>query len=245
MRLRWGAEAVALDLSLQADKTMAQNPLQPLSACYRILAIVFFSRHSVTMYKTQKLMNLVARRGILRSNDLAAHGISRVFLQRLCAQGILERIGRGLYALPNRPVTQHHALVLAAQHVPKGIVVLLSALQFHCLTTQLPSEVWLAIDRSAHKPRLDYPPLRIVRFSGINLSHGVEAHQVEGVNLLVTSKAKTVADCFKYRNKLGLDVALEALRDYMHAGGSIEVLAKSATICRVARVMRPYLESVV
>jgi predicted transcriptional regulator of viral defense system len=197
------------------------------------------------MSKTQKLLDLVAHKEVIRSRDLAAHGISRVFLQRLCAQGDLERIGRGLYALPNRPVTQHHALVLTAQQVPQGIIVLLSALQFHALTTQLPSEVWLGIDRHAHKPRMAYPPLRIVRYSGVNLLHGVETHQVEGVQLRVTSKAKTVADGFKYRHKLGLDVALEALRDYMHAGGSIEALAKAATVCRVGRIMRPYMESIV
>ena len=140
---------------------------------------------------------------------------------------------------------RHHALALATRQVPHGIIALLSALQFHGLTTQLPSEVWFAIHRNARRPRIDYPPLRIVRFSGANLTYGIEEHSVEGITLRITDQAKTVADCFKYRNKIGLEVALEALRDFIRQGGSLDALWKAAAVCRVARVIRPYLESVV
>ena len=195
------------------------------------------------MTKMQLLLELVARSGVIRAGELDAHDIPRVYLQRLFEQGLLERIERGVYALVDRDVTQHHSLTLAIRRVPHGIIVLLSALQFHNLTTQLPSEVWLAIDRSARRPRVGYPPLRIVRFSGPNASYGVEEHVVEGVTLRVTSKAKTVADCFKYRNKLGLDVALEALRDFIRGRGSRDELWRAAGVCRVQRVIRPYMES--
>jgi predicted transcriptional regulator of viral defense system len=181
---------------------------------------------------------------VFRSRDVAAVGLSRTALGRLVAAGTIERVGRGLYAGVNARVTEQHTLVEAAKRVPKGIVCLLSALRFHRLTTQTPHEVWLAIDVKARKPAADWPPLRIVRFSGAARTQGVEAHTIEGVELHVTSREKTVADCFKYRNKIGLDVALEALREYLRGGQrSVDNLVRAAEVCRVARVMRPYIES--
>lgn len=167
-------------------------------------------------------------------------------LTRLVAEGLIERVVRGVYRLPEQPVTENHGLALAAAVVPQGVICLLSALQYHGIGTQLPSEVWLAIDRRAWRPRLAYPPLRIVRYTGKALSAGVETHRMEGRPVKVYGPAKTVADCFKYRNKLGIDVALEALREGWRARRfTMDELDGYAAICRVQRVMRPYLESLV
>ena len=204
-----------------------------------------FSNHQTfrNMTKAQALLKLAKRQGLLRARDLDAHGIPRVYLQRLCQQGLLERVERGLYAFPDTKVTEHHSLVQVMRRVPHGVIALLSALRFHNLTTQLPADVWLAIGPSARKPGLTRPRLRIVRFSGAALTYGVQAHKVEGVTLRVTTQAKTVADCFKYRQKLGLDLALEALNDYAQAGGSFDELWQAALVCRVAKTMKPYIEA--
>jgi predicted transcriptional regulator of viral defense system len=190
-------------------------------------------------------MELARRAGVIRARDLTSQGIPRVYLKRLQEKGVLEQVGRGLYTLAGAPVTEHHTLAEAAKRVPHGVVCLLSALSFHKLTTQAHFEVWLAIDPSARKPRLDYPPLRIVRMTGEAREAGVEKHNIEGVPVRITSAAKTVVDCFKFRNKLGLDVALEALRDYRRdRHRNLDDLWRFAKVCRVANVMRPYLEAV-
>ncbi|HRH79606.1 MAG TPA: AbiEi antitoxin N-terminal domain-containing protein [Thiobacillaceae bacterium] len=194
----------------------------------------------------ERLIDLVRNQGLIRPRDLAPLGIPRVALTRAVRRGELERIGRGLYGLPGRPVSAHGALAEVARRVPKGVVCLLSALRFHGLTTQVPFEVWLAIDNKAIVPKLDYPPLRIVRFSGAALTEGVEEHVVDGVAVRVTGVAKTVADCFKYRNKIGLDVALEALREaWREKRMTSDDLWRYAKVCRVANVMRPYMESLI
>ena len=191
-----------------------------------------------------KLLDLARTRGLVRSNELALLGIPRVALTRAVRRGQLERVGRGLYGLVARPVSAHGTLAEVARRVPKGVVCLLSALRFHGLTTQAPFEVWLAIDNKAATPRLGYPPLRLVRFSGAALTEGVEEHVVDGVTIRVTGVAKTVADCFKYRNKIGLDVALEALREAWNVKRmTSDQIWHYAKIDRVANVMRPYLES--
>jgi len=195
---------------------------------------------------SEKLLDLARTRGLIRPCDLAPLGIPRVSLTRAVRRGQLERVGQGLYGLPGRVVSAQGTLAEVARKIPKGIVCLLSALRFYELTTQSPFEIWLAIENKAVKPKLDYPPLRIVRFSGAAFTEGVEEHIVDGVTVRVTSVAKTVADCFKYRNKIGLDVALEALREAWNekriTGDEIWYYAK---VCRVANVMRPYLESLV
>ena len=193
---------------------------------------------------TDKLLDLVRTQGLLRPHDLALLGIPRVALTRAVRRGQLERVGRGLYGLIARPVSAHGTLAEVARRVPKGVVCLLSALRFHDLTTQAPFEVWLAIPNKAATPKLDYPPLRLVRFSGTALTEGVEEHVIDGVTVRVTSVAKTVADCFKYRNKIGLDVALEALHEAWNAKRmASDEIWYYAKIDRVANVMRPYLES--
>lgn len=189
-------------------------------------------------------VGLIRSLGVARPAELARHGISREYLRLLVAKGLVERIGRGLYSLPDAELSENHSLVEASKRVPRGAVCLLSALRFHGLTTQAPSEVWMAIDVKARPPRVEYPPLRIVRFSGQALVVGIEEHTVERVVVRVYSVAKTIADCFKYRNKIGLDVALEALRDCLRQRKStLENLWTYAKVCRVHNVMRPYLEA--
>jgi len=176
--------------------------------------------------------------------EIAAAGIHRQALTRLVEAGKLERVARGLYRLPAQAATEHHGLVLASIAMPQATVCLLSALQFHQIDTQLPSQVWIAIDRRARQPSLTYPPLRVMRYSGESLTAGLETHRLEGRTVRVYSVAKTLADCFKYRNKIGLDVALEALRDAWRARRfSMDDLHRQAGICRVQRVMQPYLEA--
>jgi predicted transcriptional regulator of viral defense system len=191
-----------------------------------------------------RLIELARLRGLIRPSDLMPLEIPRVSLTRAVRRGQLERVGRGLYGLPGREISAHGSMAEVALRVPKGIICLLSALRFHGITTQAPFEVWLAIENKAIAPKLDYPPLRIVRFSGAALTEGVEEHIVDGVTIRITGVAKTVADCFKYRNKIGLDVALEALRDAWHEKRmTSDEIWRYAKVCRVANVMRPYLDS--
>jgi len=194
--------------------------------------------------KTQALFDLVRKQGVVRSDDLRSRGIPREYLSRLHREGVLERASRGVYYLPDTDLTEHHSLAEASKIAPRGIVCLLSALRFHGLTTQSPFEVWVALDRKAHRPVGSGVSLHIVRFSGRALTSGVEDHLIEGVPVKIYSPAKTVADCFKYRNKIGLDVALEALRDYWKSRHpDADELWKYAKVCRVANVMRPYMEA--
>jgi predicted transcriptional regulator of viral defense system len=194
--------------------------------------------------KSKALLDLARKQGVLRSSDLVSRGIPREYLSRFHREGVLERVSRGVYYLPETDLTEHHSLAEAAKIISKGVVCLLSALRFHELTTQSPFEVWIALDPKAHRTVSGAPPLHIVRFSGSALTSGVEEHLIEGVKVRIYSPAKTVADCFKYRNKIGLDVALEALRDYWKSErASADELWKYAKTCRVANVMRPYMEA--
>jgi len=196
--------------------------------------------------KSKQVLDLARKAGILRPRDLAPQRIPRTYLQRLEERGLLVKETRGQYKLPDAKVTENHGLAEACKRVPRGVICLLSALQFHKLTTQAPSEVWLALDRKARAPKNGGQPLRLVRMSGKALTEGVEDHRIEGVAVKVYQPAKTVADCFKYRNKIGLDIALEALRDFKHKHRSgMDDLWRYAKICRVERVMRPYLEALV
>lgn len=182
-------------------------------------------------------------KALLRPSDAVAHGRSRQYLAQLARKGLLHKVARGLYALPQRQASEFASLAEIASKYPQVQVCLLSALAFHGLTTQAPFEVWIAVGNKARAPRPDYPPLRIVRFSGAALSEGVEVHDIEGIAVHVTSVAKTIADCFKYRNKIGLDVALEALKEAWHAKRvTMDELWHFGQICRVHNVMRPYLE---
>lgn len=210
-------------------------------------ALVGKCRHNLIMTTTKKqqILALLRKTGVLRPRDVESLGISGVYLNKLYSEGILDRPSRGLYTLPDTEPSENRSMVEAAKLVPHGAICLLSALRFHDLTTESPFEVWLAISRKARLPRVDYPVLRIVRYSGDALSFGLQTHEIEGVEVRVYSPAKTVADCFKYRNKIGLDVAIEALRDCLsQRKATVDELWSAAKICRMSNVIRPYLESV-
>lgn len=194
---------------------------------------------------TQRVLDLASRKGLLRASDLEAIDAPRVVLTRLTEAGLLDRVGRGLYRLPNHPGSEHEGLATIATKVPQAVFCLLTALQFHELTTQLPRQIWIAMPRGSHVPRIDYPPIKMVQMTGDVYSEGIETVERDGVVLRVYGIAKTVVDCFKHRNKIGLDVTLEALRDVRaKRKASADNLWHYAKVCRVANVMRPYLEAV-
>lgn len=191
-----------------------------------------------------EVLALARQHGLLRPRDLADHKIPREYLARLCRQGRLERVARGLYRLPDHPATEFHSLAQVGKRLPNSVVCLLSALRFHEMTAQAPSEVWVAIDRKARRPKVDDLPVRLVRFSQPMLTQGNASHVIDGVAVRVTTPAKTVADCFKYRNKIGLEVALEALQDGVRERRfTLDDLWRMARLCRVANILRPYLEA--
>jgi len=181
---------------------------------------------------------------VLRPRDFVAAGLPRERLYRMVRQGSLVRVGRGLYRHRSARMSVHQSLAEAATLAPNAVICLLTALRFHDLTTQSPSEVWLAVENKAWRPRIDTVAVRLVYMSGDAFTAGVETHRIEGVPVRVYGAAKTVADCFKFRNKIGVDVAVEALRDYIRRNrGGADELWRFAKICRVARVVRPYLEA--
>lgn len=210
--------------------------------CYHnMLAAVISGKSNI-----EAVIELARRRSLLRARDLVAAGLPTIVLTRLVSAGKLERVGRGVYCLPDQDVTEHRSLAEVAVRVPRGVICLLSALRVHDIGTQAPHEVWLAIPHRMMPPRLDSPSLRVIRMSGAALAEGIERVDVDGVEVPIFNAAKTVADCFKFRNKIGLDVALEALRDgWLKRKFTVDTLWHYATIDRVANVMRPYLEATV
>jgi len=194
----------------------------------------------------QKVLSLARERGIIRVQDLKDEGIHPECLRRMVSQGLMTQTGRGLYIMADAEVSTHHSLAQVSKWMPNGVVCLLSALEFHNVGTQNPFEVWFALERNIASPRIQYPPLRIVRFSGESFSKGIEEHRIENIIVKVYSPGKTVADCFKYRNKVGLDVAIEALRDCMKQRlCTNDELWNFSRVCRVSNVMKPYLESII
>jgi len=194
----------------------------------------------------QRILGLVRKRATVTAREVARAGIHAQELTRLVADGTLERVGPGRYRLASAEVTEHHGLVLAAAAAPHGVICLLSALVFHGIGTQLPAEVWLAIERGRRPPKVANLRLRVVRFSGESFHEGIEVHEVERQHVRVYSVAKTLADLFKARNRVGLDVAVEALREgWRDRRFTMVELDRAARACRVARVMRPYIEGVV
>lgn len=190
-----------------------------------------------------KARRLLRRRTIARSHDLEQAGVSRTMLAKLVERGTVARVGRGLYSLPGTSPSAGHDLARAARQVPKGVVCLLSALRFHRLSTQNPFEVWVAIPSKAWRPVGCATPIRFVHVSPSHLADGVEHHDIEGTAVAITTPAKTVADCFKFRNRIGTDVAIEALRGFLDRHpGRLDVLMRHARVDRVERVIRPYLE---
>jgi len=193
----------------------------------------------------EHVLRLAQQKGTLRSSDLATLGIPRVYLTRLTASGKLARAGRGLYRLADASLSENESLTIVAARAPQAVFCLLTALQFHGLTTQLPRQVWIALPQGSHAPRMDYPPLKLIQYTGDAFTQGIETHRIDQIAIRVYSIAKTVADCFKHRNKIGLDVALEALKDARsQKKAAADDLWRYAKICRVANVMRPYLEAI-
>ncbi|MFC1501999.1 type IV toxin-antitoxin system AbiEi family antitoxin domain-containing protein [bacterium] len=199
------------------------------------------------MKKTQseQILAIIKNRGIIRSRDLDEYFIHPESLSRLVRNGKVKRVRRGIYTLPdNEPASSFHGFAEITKLIPNAIICLLSALNFHDITTQIPFQVWIAIDERARRPEKKSLALRLVRFSGNTLTEGVEEHLIENVPVKITNPARTIADCFKYRNKIGLDVALEALKDGLQQRKCTrDELWKYAKICRVTNVIRPYMEA--
>jgi len=190
------------------------------------------------------VLQMIRDGGMVGLRDLRERGLHPEHLRRLVAAGLIVRVARGVYALADAEPTSNHSLAQAAKQVPRGVVCLLSALRFHEVGTQSPFEVWLAINRRDRKPRVRSPLIRFVRFSGPAMTQGVEEHNLEGVSVRIYNVAKTVADCFKYRNKIGLDVAIEALREGLRERRfTRDDLWWYAKVCRVTTVIRPYMEA--
>jgi predicted transcriptional regulator of viral defense system len=190
-----------------------------------------------------RALALARRKGVARARDFDAASVPRVYLRRLCDEGVLIRPARGFYQLADAELSAAHSLAEATEAAPRGVIALLSALQFHGLTTQTPHEVWMLQPSKAWAPKNPPVALRIVRASGQALTSGVKHHVIDGVTVAITIPAKTIADCFKYRSKVGLDVALEALRDALRRKrATADDIWRYALIDRVGTVMRPYLE---
>lgn len=192
------------------------------------------------MTQVQQILQIAAEKGLISGSDLEPYGIPASLLNRLHDQGKLMRVARGIYMLPDRDFDPYLDYAIASKRHPYGVIALLSALSFHGLTTQTPHQVWLAVPYGRMPKQWDQR-LRFVTLSGPAYREGVETHVIEGVPVKIFSAAKTVADCFKFRNKIGLDLALEAFRDFERQGGDMEALWRYATIDRVDNVMMPYL----
>ncbi len=209
---------------------------------YQEMCIV---RHMAPWAQRRHLLESSAGgKAILRPRDFARLAIHPQQVSRLVEKGELVRVGRGRYVLPGAEHSENLGLALVAVAVPRSTICLLSALRFHNIGTQAPHEVWVAVKRGAARPQVSYPPIRVAIFSGAAFTFGVERHQVDGVSVRIYSAAKTVADCFKYRNKIGLDVAMEALREGLRGKRfTRDSFWAAAKVCRVTAVVRPYLEA--
>ncbi|MFO8949804.1 AbiEi antitoxin N-terminal domain-containing protein [Legionella pneumophila serogroup 1] len=194
---------------------------------------------------SQKALNLAKEKGIVCSSEFVEEGIPRIVISRLVANQQLQQIERGLYCLPEKEFSEKESLLVIATRVPQAIFCLFTALQVHGLTTQLPRKIWIAMPIDSRVPKIDYPPIKMVKYSGEAYSQGIETQEADGVSFRVYNVAKTIADCFKHRNKIGIDVAIEALKDaYAQNKVTADELWHYAKICRVAKVMRSYLEAI-
>ena len=194
----------------------------------------------------QQILNIVGKKGVVCSSDLVPQRIPREYLSRMMNKGLLKRLARGTYCLPDANITEHHDLALVSALVPNSVITLLSALAFHNVGTQNPHEIWVAVKAKAYTPKFDYPPVRYHYYSGAAFELGVETHRIEGVDVKVYSVAKTVVDCFRLRNKVGLDVALEALKEGWQAKRfTADELMTLASKCRIASVIQPHFEMLV
>lgn len=224
----------------------SQKQAQVLESCISLLLIYKYLRYAIIASMTDRpspKTSLLESQALLRPSDAIALGYSRMYLAQLVKQGLVRKISRGLYATPQRKESEFSSFAEIASKQPKALVCLVSALSFHGLTTQAPHEVWIAIGNKDRIPTMSYPPLRVVRFGGETLTEGVASHMMDGVEVKVTNVAKTIADCFKFRNKIGLDVALEALKAAVQSKRiTMDELWHYSQLCRVHNVMRPYME---
>ena len=197
--------------------------------------------------KADKLVLELSKKGVMRTQEILKLGLSREYLRKLTEKGIVKRVARGIYSLPDYEFPPVQSIAEVAMQIPKGVICLLSALRFHGFTTQNPFEVWIAIERTVWKPEISTTTqVRFLSFSGKSFTSGIQIKKIENIDVKIYCPAKTVADCFKYRNKIGIDVALEALREgWRDKLFTMDELWEYAKICRVSNVMRPYLESMV
>ena len=192
----------------------------------------------------ERLRRFADQQTVIRPGDLERLAVPRNYLGRLVRAGRLERVGRGLYSSADHPPSENRTLLEVCRKVPQAVICLASALRFHELTTENPFEVWIALKPGAWSPRTEYPPIRVVRVSGDALTFGVAEHLVEGTKIKVYSPAKTVADCFKFRSKIGTELSIQALREcFREKKATMDELWEAAKVCRVSNVMRPYMES--
>jgi predicted transcriptional regulator of viral defense system len=225
--------------------SMASGRGSPAVKCLQVSMSV--GKQPLTTKAASRVLRLARAQSVLRARDVATQGVHTSTLTRMTRSGALEKVGPGRYRLAKeQPRTEHHDLVVAASAVPRSVVCLLSALRFHDVGTQLPHEVWIAVPRGARVPRLTAPPLHVVNLSPAVFDLGIEKHRIERQVVRVYSLARTVADCFRFRNQIGLDVALEALTDAWRSKRlNVDELNSIAKKLRVHRVMQPYLEAVV
>lgn len=195
--------------------------------------------------KKKQVLELVRKQGVLRPRDLDRYKIARVYLSRMCEEGLLKRVARGIYTLPETNLEDGTEIEEVCRQVPKGVIALISALEHHNLTTQIASAVWVAIEHKSRTPKITYPPIRLLRFSKRLFECGVQIEKSSTSEIRVYSPAKTVADCFRFRNKVGLDVAIEALRDCRKKkAATMDEIWEAAKVCRMAKVMKPYMEAI-
>lgn len=193
----------------------------------------------------QKVIHMASKTGIVRMSDLTKKGITRATVSRLVSENKLEKLAPGLYCLTGTEFSEKESLIIIASRVPQAVFCLLTALQIHNLTTQLPRKVWIAMPKGSHTPKMNYPPLKMVQYSDEAFSEGIEIIESDKIKLRVYNLAKTIADCFKHRNKIGFDVAIEVLKEaFTKNKVTVDELWHYAKICRVANVMRPYIEAI-
>ncbi len=198
------------------------------------------------MERREEILGLVKKLKMVDAHDLETRGISRNYLYLMHKEGLLDKIAPGLYAPHHEAWDENANLITVAKQIPKAVISLVSALSFHQITTQIPHKLWIFLPRGAWHPTIHYPPLHLNYVSGEAFTFGVEEHQIHGITVKIYSPAKTVADCFKFRNKIGLDIALEGLREaWRSRKASMEELAEAAKVNRVLKVMQPYMEGMV
>jgi len=196
--------------------------------------------------KEKLLIRAFKKKPLMHTMEIVKIGISRQYLSKLLNKGTIEKVERGLYKISQSPISEYCSLARSSVLVPHGVICLLSALQFYKLTTQMPFEVWMAVKDQSRKPQAGNLSLKIIKLSPLAYQSGIEEHSLDGVKVKIYSPAKTIADCFKFRHKIGLDIAIEALKDYLKLKlGSIDEIWEYAKICRVMKIIRPYLESLV